>query len=144
MIMSVIRELSTEMDWLEAYPVMKQLRTHLSQERFLELTREAMLSEGYKLAALYEEGEIMAVIGFMPMITLYNGKSIWVCDLVTDSSVRSKGYGEKLLNYVETWAKNNGYNIISLSSGLQRLDAHRFYEDKMDYVKKSYVYLKEL
>jgi GNAT superfamily N-acetyltransferase len=144
MIMSIIRELSTEMDWLEAYPVMKQLRTHLSQERFLELTREATVSEGYKLAALYEERKIMAVTGFMPMITLYNGKAIWVCDLVTDSSVRSKGYGEKLLNYVETWAKNNGYDIISLSSGLQRLDAHRFYEDKMDYVKKSYVYLKEL
>jgi GNAT superfamily N-acetyltransferase len=144
MIMSIIRELSTEMDWLEAYPVMKQLRTHLSQERFLELTSEATVSEGYKLAALYEEGKIMAVTGFMPMITLYNGKSIWVCDLVTDSSVRSKGYGEKLLNYVETWAKNNGYDIISLSSGLQRLNAHRFYEDKMDYEKKSYVYLKEL
>jgi GNAT superfamily N-acetyltransferase len=144
MSMSIIRELSTEMDWLAAYPVMKQLRTHLSQERFLELTREATVSEGYKLAALYEEGKIMAVTGFMPMITLYNGKSIWVCDLVTDSSVRSKGYGEKLLNYVETWAKNNGYDIISLSSGLQRLDAHRFYEDKMDYMKKSYVYLKEL
>jgi GNAT superfamily N-acetyltransferase len=144
MSMTIIRELSTEMDWLAAYPVMKQLRTHLSQERFLELTREATVSEGYKLAALYEEGKIMALTGFMPMITLYNGKSIWVCDLVTDSSVRSKGYGEKLLNYVETWAKNNGYDIISLSSGLQRLNAHRFYEDKMDYVKKSYVYLKEL
>ncbi|MEL3971389.1 GNAT family N-acetyltransferase [Rossellomorea oryzaecorticis] len=142
--MSIIRELSTEMDWLEAYPVMKQLRTHLSQERFLELTREATNSEGYKLAALYEEGEIVAVTGFMPMITLYNGKFIWVCDLVTDSNARSKGYGEKLLNYVETWAKNNGFDIISLSSGLQRLDAHRFYEDKMDYMKKSYVYLKEL
>lgn len=142
--MSIIRELSTERDWLEAYPVMKQLRTHLSQERFLVLTREATVSGGYKLAALYEDGKIKAVTGFMPMITLYNGKSIWVCDLVTDSSVRSKGYGEKLLNYVETWAKNNGYDNISLSSGLQRVDAHRFYEDKMDYVKKSYVYLKEL
>jgi GNAT superfamily N-acetyltransferase len=142
--MSIIRELSTERDWLEAYPVMKQLRTHLSQERFLELTRESTVSGGYKLAVLYEEGKIKAVTGFMPMITLYNGKSIWVCDLVTDSSVRSKGYGEKLLNYVETWAKNNGYDNISLSSGLQRVDAHRFYEDKMDYMKKSYVYLKEL
>jgi GNAT superfamily N-acetyltransferase len=142
--MSIIRELSTERDWLEAYPVMKQLRTHLSQERFLELTRESTVSGGYKLAVLYEEGKIKAVTGFMPMITLYNGKSIWVCDLVTDFSVRSKGYGEKLLNYVETWAKNNGYDNISLSSGLQRVDAHRFYEDKMDYMKKSYVYLKEL
>lgn len=142
--MSSIRDLSTEADWLEAYPVMKQLRNHLTPERFLELVKEAAATEGYRLAALYEEGKIVAVTGFMPMLTLYNGRFIWVCDLVTDSNERSKGYGEKLLIYVEKWAKDHGYDIISLSSGLQRQDAHRFYEDKMEYEKKSFVFLKEL
>ncbi|MGR3764228.1 GNAT family N-acetyltransferase [Rossellomorea sp. NS-SX7] len=142
--MSSIRDLSTEADWLEAYPVMKQLRNHLTPERFLELVKEAAATEGYRLAALYEEGKIVAITGFMPMLTLYNGRFIWVCDLVTDSNERSKGYGEKLLSYVEKWAKDHGYDIISLSSGLQRQDAHRFYEDKMEYEKKSFVFLKEL
>jgi GNAT superfamily N-acetyltransferase len=85
-----------------------------------------------------------AVTGFMPMITLYNGRFIWVCDLVTDPDQRSKGYGEALLSYVENWAKDNGYNIVSLSSGLQREAAHRFYEEKMEYDKVSYVFLKKV
>lgn len=78
------------------------------------------------------------------MITLYNGRSIWVCDLVTSSDVRSKGFGAALLDYVQTWAKENAYENVSLSSGLQRIDAHRFYEHKMEYDKVSYCFLKRL
>ena len=42
------------------------------------------------MIALLDGGEIVAVIGFQPMITLYYGRYIWVCDLVTDENKRSK------------------------------------------------------
>ncbi|MGG5255132.1 GNAT family N-acetyltransferase [Neobacillus sp. SM06] len=131
-------------EWKEAFPVMKQLRTHLNEEEFLTMVEKAASLEGYKIAALYTENEVVAVTGFMPMITLYNGEFIWVCDLVTDVQHRSHGYGKVLLSFVENWAKENGYGIVSLSSGLQRLDAHRFYEEKMAYDKVSYVFLKRM
>ncbi|MED0669431.1 GNAT family N-acetyltransferase [Aneurinibacillus aneurinilyticus] len=140
----LIKELKNEKEWKEAYPVMKQLRTHLDEDQFLQLIQEAAQKEDYKMAALYENEKMVAVTGFMPMITLYNGRFIWICDLVTDSNNRSKGYGEALLNYVHNWSKENGYDIVSLSSGLQRIDAHRFYENKMEYDKVSYVFLKRL
>lgn len=62
-----------------------------------------------------------------------------MCDLVTVVNNRSKGYGKKLLSYVHQWAKENKYESVALSSGLQRTDAHRFYEHKMGYDKVSYV-----
>ena len=74
------------------------------------------------------------------MITLYYGRFIWVCDLVTDSKTRSSGYGEKLLTYVHEWAKKNQYECVALSSGIQREEAHNFYEEKMDYKRVSYVF----
>lgn len=140
----VIKELKNENEWKEAYPVMKQLRNHLDEEQFLKLVQEAAQKECYKIVALYDKEKVVAVVGFMPMTTLYNGRFIWVCDLVTDSDSRSKGYGETLLNYVHNWSKDNGCDIISLSSGLQRIDAHRFYENKMEFEKVSYVFLKKL
>lgn len=140
----IIKELKSHEEWREAYPVMKQLRTHLDENEFLAIVEKAVQKEGYKLAALYEGNNIAAVTGFMPMITLYNGEFIWVCDLVTDENHRSQGYGKALLSYVENWAKENGYGIVSLSSGLQRHDAHRFYGEKMDYDKVSYVFLKRM
>ena len=140
----IIKELVTEKDWRNAFPIMQQLRTHLDEASFLSLVKEAKELENYQLVSLYDDGKMVAVVGFMPMLTLYHGKFVWVCDLVTDSNVRSKGYGEILLSYVHDWAENNGFDIVSLSSGLQRVDAHRFYENKMKYDKVSYVFLKKL
>ncbi|MDQ0340808.1 GNAT superfamily N-acetyltransferase [Caldalkalibacillus uzonensis] len=135
-----IKELHTRNEIIEAYPVMKQLRAHLDESSYLELVIEAQEKEGYKMLALLDDDEIVAVVGFQPMITLYYGRFVWVCDLITDANKRSKGYGEKLLTYVHEWAKENNYESVALSSGLQRVDAHRFYEDKMNYEKVSYVF----
>ncbi|APB36129.1 MULTISPECIES: GNAT family N-acetyltransferase [Heyndrickxia] len=135
-----IKELTTREEWKAAFPVMKQLRKHLDEENDLQLVEAAAKTSDYKMAAVIDGGNIVAVTGYMPMITLYNGRFIWVYDLVTDEVHRSKGYGARLLAYVEKQASENGYGIVSLSSDLQRKDAHRFYEEKMDYDKVSYVF----
>ncbi|MEN2467737.1 GNAT family N-acetyltransferase [Ornithinibacillus sp. FSL M8-0202] len=135
-----IKELNSQNEILEAFTVIKQLRTHLDEESYLELVLEAREKDSYKMFALFDRGELVAVIGFKPMITLYYGRFVWVCDLVTDAKRRSKGYGEKLLTFVHNWAKENNYESVALSSGLQRTNAHQFYEEKMNYDKVSYVF----
>ena len=139
-----IRELQSQEELLEAFPVMKQLRSHLDEETYLDLVLDAKDNDRYKMFALIDGEEIVAVTGFKPMITLYYGRFVWVCDLVTDNNKRSKGYGKKLLTYVHEWAKENNYESVALSSGLQRADAHRFYEYRMDYNKVSYVFKSSL
>lgn len=94
---------------------MNQLRTHLDEATYLDLVTEAKEKDMYRLFALYNQEEIVAVTGVKPMITLYYGRFVWVCDLVTDSSQRSNGYGERLLSYVHKWAKENGYESVALS-----------------------------
>ena len=135
----IVKELESPKEMLEAFPVMNQLRTHLDEKTYLDLVIEAKEKDMYRLFALFDQGEIVAVIGFKPMITLYYGRFVWVCDLVTDQTKRSNGYGERLLSYVHEWAEDHEYRSVALSSGLQRTDAHRFYEEKMGYDKVSYV-----
>ncbi|UJL47225.1 GNAT family N-acetyltransferase [Virgibacillus sp. NKC19-16] len=135
-----IKELQSQDEIIRAFPIMNQLRTHLDENTYVELVTEAMEKDMYRLFALYNEEEIVAVAGFKPMITLYYGRFVWVFDLVTSESARSNGYGEKLLLFVHEWARENGYENVALSSGLKRTEAHRFYEDKMDYDKVSYVF----
>ena len=74
---------------------MEQFRTHLDERTYLELVLEAQAVDRYKILALFEDDKIVAVTGFKPMITLYYGRFVWVCDLVTDTNIRSKGYGGK-------------------------------------------------
>lgn len=139
-----IKELQSHKEILEAFPVMNQLRTHLDEKTYIDLVTEAKERDMYRLFALYDQGEIVAVTGFKPMITLYYGRFVWVCDLVTDENKRSNGYGERLLSYVHEWAKDNDYESVALSSGLKRTNAHRFYEENMGYDKVSYVFKKPL
>ena len=139
-----IKEIQSKKEIVEAFPVMKQLRTHLDEHEYLNLVLDAQENDRYKMYALLEANQIVAVIGFKPMITLYYGRFIWVCDLVTDADRRSNGYGEQLLTYLHRWAQENNYETVALSSGLQREDAHRFYEERMKYEKVSYVFKKFL
>ncbi|MGO4889914.1 GNAT family N-acetyltransferase [Anaerobacillus sp. MEB173] len=140
----VMKELKSKNEFIEAFPIMKQLRPHLDENTYLELVLDAQENDHYKMFALLEDNKIIAVTGFKPMITLYYGRFIWVCDLVTDTNKRSNGYGENLLDFVHQWGVQNNYESIALSSGLQRTDAHRFYEMKMNYNKVSYVFKKDL
>ncbi|MGR9049571.1 GNAT family N-acetyltransferase [Halobacillus faecis] len=137
-------ELKTTEDIKSAYPVMKELRSHLSEEQYVDLVEEAMAVDRYHLFALVADEEVVALTGFKEMTTLYYGRFVWVCDLVTSSAHRSQGYGEELLAFVEDWAKEHGLESVALSSGLSRLRAHRFYDGKMDYDRVSYVFRKSL
>ncbi|MFD1735185.1 GNAT family N-acetyltransferase [Bacillus salitolerans] len=132
-----VKEMVNEEEWLEAFPVMNELRTHLSEEEYLKLL-SSMILQGYRMFALYAEGKVVAVTGIIELVNLYNLKHIYVYDLVTSDSERSKGYGEELLQYIHTVAKERGCQFVALSSGLQRVDAHRFYEEKMKYQKTSF------
>lgn len=134
-----IKELTSEQEWLQAFPIMNQLRTHLDESTYIETLRE-MKSQGYRLFSLIEEGNVRAVAGIIPLTSLYYGRYVWVHDLVTDTQERSKGNGEKLLSFIQEWAKTEGFDVVALSSGLQRQDAHRFYEEKMKFDKASYVF----
>ncbi|THE12446.1 GNAT family N-acetyltransferase [Bacillus timonensis] len=138
-----IRELQKVDEWKMAFPVMKQLRTHLTLEEFVNLVKE-MQPQGYRLFALFDEGEVVAVTGVAQQLNLYYGKNMYVYDLVTDEAGRSKGYGEALLSYIHELARGLGCGKVALTSGLQRVDAHRFYEEKMGYERKSYAFVREL
>lgn len=138
-----IRELTTAEEWKSAFPVMNQLRTHLDEESFIEQVTE-MRKQGYRLFALFVGEQAAAVTGVIQLINLYNGNHIYVYDLVTAEAHRSRGYGEALLSYIHKLAEELGCSSVALSSGLQRKDAHRFYEEKMGYQRTSYAFVKKL
>ncbi|CRK80353.1 GNAT family N-acetyltransferase [Neobacillus massiliamazoniensis] len=139
----MIKELVEEKEWLEAFPVMNELRTHLNESTYLEILH-SMREEGYKLFALYHNEQVVAVTGVAIRTNFYYGKHVFVYELVTQSSQRSKGYGEKLLSYIHQYAIHNGCGIVNLESALFRSDAHRFYETKMGYEKFCYSFKKVL
>ncbi|MBE3595203.1 MAG: GNAT family N-acetyltransferase [Candidatus Carbobacillus altaicus] len=131
--------LDTPADWQQAYPLIAQLRHHLSEESYME-HMQAMTAQGYHLFGLMVKKELVSLAGGLILHNFYNGRYFMLYDLVTSATHRSAGYGERLLSFVERWAEAHGCQRIELTSGLERSEAHRFYEEKMGYLRTSYVF----
>jgi GNAT superfamily N-acetyltransferase len=127
-----------------AWPVLRELRDHLTEERWLELM-DVMVPDGYRLLALEDDGgRIQALAGIRVATNLYYGRHVWVYELVTTGGARSRGHGRALLGHVEDLAAAEGCEMVALSSGLHRTDAHRFYEQHMGYDRVSYSFTKRV
>ncbi len=122
-----VREATSEEEVRVTYPVMSQLRTHLSEDEYASAVGR-LRGEGYRLIAAYDgEGRIVGAAGFRVQEFLYCGKLLYVDDLVTDENTRSTGIGAAILRWLEEEAESNGCSQLHLDSGVQRKDAHRFY-----------------
>ena len=138
-----IVELTSAAEFREGYAVMHELRTHLDEAQYMALLAE-MRTRGYRQFAVRDGGRFVAMAGIFFNVNFYYGHYLWVYDLVTTAAARSQGYGGQLLTYLEEMARAAGCDTIALSSGVQRLDAHRFYELRMGYDRVSYTFKKAL
>ena len=116
------------------YPVMRELRPHIKAEDFLKRVRYQQ-TKGYFLVAMeaiVDEADeletVVAVAGFRIGENLAWGRFLYIDDLVTNTECRSKGYGSRLLEWLNAYASTLDCEQLHLDSGLQRVDAHRFYE----------------
>jgi GNAT superfamily N-acetyltransferase len=121
-----IKQAATKEDIEKCVDVLRVLRPHHEASSMVKIISD-MLNQGYKLAFIEENNKAAAAIGYRHLQYLYNGKHIYIDDLVTLEEHRGKGYGSALLNYVEAEAKAHGYKVVALDSGHQRTTAHRLY-----------------
>ncbi|GAB6042812.1 GNAT family N-acetyltransferase [Endothiovibrio diazotrophicus] len=117
----------TDEEIAACWPVMRELRPHLEGAEFVARIR-LQEAEGYRLAFLREGGAVVAVAGFRVGENLAWGRFLYVDDLVTSGSHRSRGFGGRLLAWLRRYAVEAGCRQLHLDSGMQREAAHRFYE----------------
>lgn len=142
--MAEVRELTTDEEFRQAFPIMNELRTHFMELGEYEAALAEMRPGGYRLFAAMDGERIVALAGIAIRTNFYFGKYLYVYDLITSESERSKGHGKVLLDHLEELARKDDCQTIALSSGVQRKDAHRFYEEKMGYERPSFVFKKDL
>jgi GNAT superfamily N-acetyltransferase len=112
------------------HSVMRELRPLFQDpEQFVARVLRQQ-KEGYRLAFLESENEVRAVAGYRFLESLFSGKLLYVDDLVTRESDRSRGFGGDLLDWLIEQAREQGCENLELDSGVQRFDAHRFYFSK--------------
>lgn len=85
------------------------------------------MSDGYQLAYFLDETQVVCVAGFKISKNLFFGKHLYVEDLSTLESERSKNYGKQIMTWLRNLAIAEQCNAFHLDSGVQRHRAHKFY-----------------
>jgi len=89
--MTTIQLRESDEDLARVFPVMVQLRPHLSLEAFLAQARRQREAHGWKLATVESGGRVLACAGYRIAEWLAWGKTLYVDDLVTTSTRGARG-----------------------------------------------------
>lgn len=89
-----IRIAKTDTEIAACYPVLRELRPHITESEFLSRVR-AQEKGGYLLAFVQEASGPVAVAGFRIGENLAWGRFLYVDDLVTHPTFRSKAMGPR-------------------------------------------------
>lgn len=127
----------------QVYPLMKELRPHITLQNFLDIYHQSHKTTGYEIAALKQDNQILAIMGYRILFDYVHGKHCYIDDLVSSEKQRSKGYGAKLLKFAEQFAQDNGCTGLRLCTGTENERGKKFYE-KNGWNLRAIVYKKKV
>ena len=121
-----IKIAETDAELARLSDVLLELRTKFTKDALIAQIR-AQQQEGYRVAYVESDSEVICVAGFVVGTKLAWGKHLYVDDLVTAERHRSTGAGKRMLDWLKDYALTLGCRQLELDSGVQRFGAHRFY-----------------
>lgn len=112
--------------WLtRAETVHRQLRGGLPADYAGRL--RAVFANGARMSVATEGEAVRGVALWRLIENTYEGRRLYVDDLVSDEAHRSRGVGRALLQHLEGLARDMNCDVLALDSGTQRTAVHRFY-----------------
>ena len=105
---------------------------------------EKMPAEFYRTLVAVAENKVVGFVGLLTLPVYEHSRPIgWILALCVASDQRGNGVGKALMTAAEEHYRNQGVTDIRLHSGLQRDDAHGFYE-ATGFEKSGYRFRKKL
>jgi len=113
---------------LNAAAIHRQLRTHLPEaaEAYVE-RMQSVFRDGAEMAVALNADTVVGVTVFRCYDRTLHGLEMYCDDLVSDSTAGVKGVGNALMKYLSDTGRGRGMAKLTLSSGVQRAQAHKFY-----------------
>ncbi|WP_413289165.1 GNAT family N-acetyltransferase [Bdellovibrio sp. HCB337] len=130
-------------DLEKCFPLMKELRPHLSEQDYLEIYRHAHAMDGYEIVALEYDGKLAALMGYRLIYDFVRGKHLYIDDLVSTDKMRSQGLGAELLKHAESIAQSLGCKTLRLCTGVENERGKKFYE-KNKWTFRAYAFTKKI
>lgn len=120
-----VRELATD----ELPRILPLIEKHNAKIEPSELRRrlEVMIPHGYHCIAAFEKDHIVGVAGYWLGARFYCGEFMDVDNVVVEESLRSRGIGLKLMDWLHKKSRELGCKVVVLDSYVTFVGAHKFY-----------------
>jgi GNAT superfamily N-acetyltransferase len=128
--MAKIEEARTRDEIMACWPVINELRPHVSEAEVVAKVQLQMTEQTYRLMYIREGSTVVAFLGFRILNFLWSGKTLYIDDLCTLSTAHRRGNAGTLLDWAIAHAKTEKCDAVSLDSGYTRNNAHRLYLNK--------------
>lgn len=136
--------LRSDQELKECFPILQELRPHLTFEAFIEIYKQAHESTQYEIVVVKKNNIILALMGYRILSDFVRGRHLYIDDLVTTEGARSQGLGAKLLSYAENIiAPQLNCNSLRLCTGINNERGALFYE-KNNWEKTAFAYTKKI
>ena len=137
-----ILELTTKEAMLEQLPIIQQLYSDFTIEKYESLLNE-MLPINYKQVIIKENNETLGLAGFWIASKLWCGRYLELDNVIVHPNQRSQGIGKILTNYLVDKAIENDCNMAVLDAYTTNFAAHKFYINH-GFVPKGFHFVKYL
>jgi ribosomal protein S18 acetylase RimI-like enzyme len=122
-----LRHAETAAELAACFPVMRELRPHLTDvEAFVARVRRQQ-EASYRLLAAWRGVEPVGLAGYRVQENLIRGRFCYVDDLVVREDARRGGLGARLLDAVAAEARALGLDRLVLDTALDNFLGQRFY-----------------
>ncbi|MCB1888858.1 MAG: GNAT family N-acetyltransferase [Rhodocyclaceae bacterium] len=87
----------------------------------------AVCASGARLQAALLGDAVAGLALWRIVENTFEGRRLFVDDLVTDEALRGRGVGKALIGWLAETGRRAGCQVLALESGVQRSRAHAFY-----------------
>ena len=108
------------------------------KERVLEMAQQS-----YECIGVYDSERLMGICGMWFQTRHYAGKSLEVDHVIIDEAYRSQGIGNRLMEFVYSYAKKKSCKWVELNTYVQNFPSHKFYYNQ-GFIAKGYHFVKTL
>lgn len=108
-------------------PYAQHLNPEKEEAELRSIQKDMFSYATYHCFGIWEEDELLGISSAWTSTKFYSGKQLEVDNYVIDESQRSKGLGQKLMDHISQWARDNHYQTIELNAYVHNHRGHRFY-----------------
>ena len=130
-----IKEFKTKEEMMTAFPLIGQMYSKMTVDKFSAALDEMILRDNYKIVAAFLGEKMVGIAGYWISYMLYCGRYLQACNFFVEEQSRKIGVGKIILNCLEEKARQEKCDKFVLDSYTENKRSHPMFFREGFYIR---------